>query len=149
MTVYLASPFFNDKERAVKAIVKKHLVTLPDTKVCDPQNSNNPMSWEQHNAEWASKVFKKDVDRIEEADVVIAIDWGLYGDCGTAWEIAWAIAQKKVVVVVSPDECLAIPHSLMVVSSCYNFISVSRLLSLNEWADIFDMKYFLKGVEQK
>ena len=151
MTVYLASPFFNDKERAVKAQVKAHLEQA-GIAIIDPQGDGDPMSWEQNNNQWGNKIFKKDLDRIYEADKVIAIDWGLYGDCGTAWEIGYAYGIGKRILVVVPDEKLYTPHSLMVANGCDNFVSVSRFLAtedINSLINDADKPHFLLGVEQK
>lgn len=151
MTVYLASPFFNNRERAVKAQVKAHLEQA-GIAVIDPQGGGDPMSWEQNNNQWGRKIFKKDLNRIYEADKVIAIDWGLYGDCGTAWEIGYAYGMNKCILVVVPDEKLYTPHSLMVANGCDNFISVSRFLATEDVNTLFDNAnkfYFLLGVEQK
>ena len=148
---YLASPFFNEREREIKAQVKAQIESL-NGEVIDPQGGGNPISWEQHNSEWGSKIFAKDVERIKEADAVIAIDWGLYGDCGTAWEIGYAFACKKPILVVVPDETLNTPHSLMIANGSHNFISVSRFLSLSPDEDFIvkgNRPCFLYGVEQK
>lgn len=149
--VYLASPFFNDKERAIKAQVKAHIEKLGGD-VIDPQGGGDSVSWEQHNSEWGVKIFDKDIQRIKEACLVIAIDWGLYGDCGTAWEIGYAYACGKPILVVVPDEKLYTPHSLMIANGSHNFISVSRFLSLtlnDDWFNPDHKPYFLYGVEQK
>lgn len=148
MKVYLASPFFNDREREVKAQVKTHLEEL-GIEVIDPQGGVDPMSWEQHNSEWGSKVFQKDITHIHEANVVVAIDWGLYGDCGTAWEVGFAYGLDKPIVIISPDEKLNTPHSLMMANGCRNFISVTRFLSLDTFGKCDNLDYFLYGVEQK
>jgi nucleoside 2-deoxyribosyltransferase len=151
MTVYLASPFFNNRERAVKAQVKTHLEQA-GIAVIDPQGGGDPMSWEQNNNQWGRKIFKKDLIRIHEADKVIAIDWGLYGDCGTAWEVGYAYGINKHILVVVPDEKLYTPHSLMVANGCDNFVSVSRFLATEDVNTLFDNAnkfYFLLGVEQK
>ena len=151
MTVYLASPFFNNRERNIKAQVKAHLEQA-GIAVIDPQGGGNPMSWEQNNNQWGRKIFKKDLDRIYKADKMIAIDWGLYGDCGTAWEIGYAYGMGKRILVVVPDEKLYTPHSLMVANGCDNFVSVSRFLATEDVNTLFDNAnkfYFLLGVEKK
>lgn len=151
MTVYLASPFFNNRERAVKAQVKAHLEQT-GIAIIDPQGGGDPMSWEQNNNQWGRKIFKKDLDRIYEADKVVAIDWGLYGDCGTAWEVGYAYGMGKRILVVVPDEKLYTPHSLMVANGCDNFVSLSRFLATEDINTLFDNAnkfYFLLGVEQK
>lgn len=149
MKVYLASPFFNEKERAVKAQVYQRLVDL-GYEVLDPQNTGNVKSWELSNYDWAKKVFINDGISITEADAVVAIDWGLYGDCGTACEIGIASVLEKPVLIIAPDETLKIPHSLMVVQSGSNFISLSRFLtSEHRWFADESKSFFLYGVEEK
>lgn len=149
--VYLASPFFNCREREVKAQVKAHLEAC-GLAVIDPQGGGDPTSWEQHNNQWGAKVFRKDLDRIQEADLVVAIDWGLYGDCGTAWEIGYAFGLAKGILVIAPDETLNTPHSLMVTNGADNFVSVSRFLMTNDVMSLVnnvEKPYYLYGVEQK
>lgn len=149
MKVYLASPFFNDQERKVKEKVRQKMVSL-GYEVLDPQNSGNTESWELSNYDWAKKVFINDGVSISEADAMVAIDWGLYGDCGTACEVGIASVLEKPILIIAPDETLKIPHSLMVVQSGSNFISLSRFLtSERKWFSDKLKPFFLYGVEEK
>lgn len=146
--VYLASPFFNDKERKEKDKIRQRLINL-GYEVIDPQNTGNVVSWELSNNDWASKVYKKDKAAIMSADVVVAIDWGLYGDCGTAFEVGFATMIGLPILVIAPDETLKQPHSLMVAQAGTNFISTSRFLATEEKWFSPDKPHFLYGVEQK
>lgn len=147
--VYLASPFFNDKERKEKDKIRQKLINL-GYEVIDPQNTGNVVSWELSNNDWANKVYNKDVAAIASANVVVAIDWGLYGDCGTAFEVGLASMQGLPVLIIAPDETLTQPHSLMVVQTGINFISTSRFLATDEkWFSVGGEPHFLYGVEQK
>lgn len=146
--VYLASPFFNDKEREEKDKIRQRLINL-GYEVIDPQNTGNVVSWELSNNDWAHKVYKKDKAAIMSADVVVAIDWGLYGDCGTAFEVGFAAMIGLPILIIAPDETLKQPHSLMVVQAGTNFISTSRFLATEvNWFSP-DKPHFLYGVEQK
>lgn len=152
MKVYLASPFFNKKEKEVKEKVRQHLIDV-GFELHDPQTPSSPSSWEKDNPTWGAYTFNKDIESIQDSACVVAIDWGLYGDCGTAWEIGYAYALNKPVLVLVPDETLSLPHSLMVANGSINFISISRFLTLNKM-DIDDglignTFFFLRGVEQK
>lgn len=151
-TIYLASPFFNKKERDVKEKVRQHLLDL-GYELHDPQSPSSFASWEMDNSTWGAYTFNKDIESIQNSTYVVAIDWGLYGDCGTAWEIGYAYARNKPVLVLVPDNTLSLPHSLMVANGSINFISVSRFLTLDK-TDIDDILagntfFFLSGVEQK
>lgn len=149
MKVYLASPFFNDREREVKVKVLQKMNEL-GYEVLDPQNSDNLESWELSNYDWAKDVFVKDGISITEADAVVAIDWGLYGDCGTACEVGMAVVMEKPILIIAPDETLKIPHSLMVIQSGSNFISLSRFLNFKrDWFSDKTKPFFLYGVEEK
>jgi len=147
--IYLASPFFNEKERKEKDKICQRLINL-GYEVIDPQNTGNVVSWELNNNDWANKVYNKDVAAIASADAVVAIDWGLYGDCGTAFEVGLASMQGLPVLIIAPDETLTQPHSLMVVQTGINFISTSRFLATDEkWFSVGEKPHFLYGVEQK
>ena len=149
MKVYLASPFFNDNEKAEKEKVRQRLISL-GYEVIDPQNSDHINSWELNNNDWAKNVFIKDGKFITEADAVVAIDWGLYGDCGTACEVGIASVLEKPILIIAPDKTLSQPHSLMVVQSGINFISMSRFLEVErKWFSDNTKPFFLYGVEQK
>ena len=52
MKVYLASPFFNKKEKEVKEKVRQRIVEL-GWELYDPQApSANSVAWEQTNSDW-------------------------------------------------------------------------------------------------
>ena len=147
--IYLASPKKKKKERKEKDKICQRLINL-GYEVIDPQNTGNVVSWELNNNDWANKVYNKDVAAIASADAVVAIDWGLYGDCGTAFEVGLASMQGLPVLIIAPDETLTQPHSLMVVQASINFISTSRFLATEEkWFSVGEKPHFLYGVEQK
>ena len=63
--IYLASPFFNEKEITVKKIVKDKLDDWGYV-IHDPQNpSTNSMGWEKTNDEWGYHTFIKDSSAID------------------------------------------------------------------------------------
>lgn len=153
--IYLASPFFNDKEKAVKSRIKKVLEEC-EYEVYDPQKSSNPYDYEDSNAEWGQCVYTLDIEAIEQSTYVIAIDWGLYGDCGTAFEVGYAKAKGKNVIVIVPNEALSKEHSLMIANGCNNFVSEQRFIDeltsgfgYNLTDICTDLDYFLGGVIQK
>lgn len=151
--IYLASPFFNDKERAVKNRIKAILKNC-EYKVHDPQKSSNPYDYEDSNVEWGQCVYTLDIEAIEQSSYVIAIDWGLYGDGGTAFEVGYAKAKNKKVIVIVPNEALSKEHSLMIANGCNNFVSEQRFIDvLMDGYDLndicADLDYFLSGVIQK
>lgn len=98
--VYLASPFFNDIEiervDKVKAVLDKLGLD-----VFSPKEHQNP-EYEFGSREWRAVTFKNDVDHIDWCDIVVAIiSQGNYDDSGTAWELGYAYATGKPVVLVN------------------------------------------------
>ena len=153
MKVYLASPFFNDEQRTVKAKVKEHLIKC-GYEVIDPQEVEEEEKEENRNIpnhRWGLKTFCKDAQKIKSCDCIVAIDWGLYGDCGTAWEIGYGYAGGLDILVLAPDQTATIPHSLMVVNGSDNFITVGEFLkhfNLKKMTNSFTVE-FNKTIEQK
>lgn len=102
MRIYLASPFFNEKEldyyeKTLNILEKKNLT------VCAPLK--NEISRENKTKEqWAKQTFSKDVEEIKKADAVVMLFYGLYSDSGTSWECGYAFATNIPVVVVHLHE---------------------------------------------
>ena len=96
--VYVASPFFNQEEiglvNRVAAILKeKGLQTfLPMENQLD--------HLEVGSRHWSIETFMNDLKFINWADVVVAIYHGNYSDSGTAWELGYAYATDKPVILV-------------------------------------------------
>lgn len=75
MKIYLASPFFNEKERGVYQAV----ITTLRKKGYDlfvPAEHEITNAWELSNQAWGEAVFGIDVTAINKCDVVIALNWG-------------------------------------------------------------------------
>jgi nucleoside 2-deoxyribosyltransferase len=90
MKIYLAGPLFNAAEREfnsrVASILRQqgHEVWLPQ-------------EYEQRD-KTAAKVFQKDVEGIDWAEVVVANMDGPDPDSGTCWECGYAYKKKPVIV---------------------------------------------------
>ena len=85
MKVYLASPFFNERENEVYESVIKSLRN-DRHKVFVPKEHTIPNGWEMPNAVWAENVFAVDILGIQKCDVVVVLNFGMYSDSGTLWE---------------------------------------------------------------
>lgn len=97
--IYLASPFFNEKEIKSMETVRD-ILRQKGLDVFVP--SENQSTKEFGTLEWRKETFESDVNGIDNADVVVAIiNQGNYDDSGTAWEIGYAFATKKPVVLVN------------------------------------------------
>lgn len=98
--VYLASPFFDDAE--LERVDKvKEILDLKGLEVFSPKEHQNE-HLEFGSIEWRKATFENDVKHIDWCDVVVAIICkGNYDDSGTAWELGYAYATNKPVVLVN------------------------------------------------
>ena len=125
MKIYLASPFFNEEELEVyrRAI---RLLRDEDYDVYVPQEHTVENAWSLSNGEWARQVFIEDVAAIDEVEVVMVLNFGMYSDSGTAWEAGYAFAKgKKVVQVLCGGENAT--YSLMMMNGCCNIVELPQI----------------------
>ncbi len=125
MKVYLASPFFTKKE---KTIMEQVLFALRSSgyQVFAPYEFVIPNAWDMPNSEWAEQIFKGDVEEIDKADIVVAINHGMYSDSGTAWETGYAFAKGKRVFNVCFKNRT---YSLMMKNSCEGTVYFEELVN--------------------
>lgn len=96
--VYLASPFFNDKENERLEKVKD-ILRSKGLDVFVP-NEHQFTELEFGSMEWRKAVFASDVAGIDNADIIVAIICqGNYSDSGTAFEIGYGYATNKPVIL--------------------------------------------------
>lgn len=98
--IYLASPFFDDAE--LERVDKvKEILDSKGLEVFSPKEHQNE-HLEFGSIEWRKATFENDVKHIDWCDVVVAIICkGNYDDSGTAWELGYAYATNKPVVLVN------------------------------------------------
>ncbi|HII97796.1 MAG TPA: nucleoside 2-deoxyribosyltransferase [Methanoregula sp.] len=98
--IYLAAPLFSEAERTynatIAALLKKNLfeVYLPQEAGDDSDTRGDV---EQH------RLFEKNLQAIEESDVIVAVIDGADADSGTAWEMGCAFAKGKPVIALRTD----------------------------------------------
>lgn len=98
--IYLASPFFDEKQLERVGIVRD-ILREKGLEVFVPMEHQNP-EFEFGTMDWRKATFKSDVDAIDECDIVVAINClGNYEDSGTAWEIGYAYAKDIPVILVN------------------------------------------------
>ena len=117
--VYLASPFFDDAE--LERVDKvKEILDSKGLEVFSPKEHQNERL-EFGSIEWRKATFENDVKHIDWCDVVVAIICkGNYDDSGTAWELGYAYATNKPVVLVNvTGETI----NLMIADSLHDLIS--------------------------
>ena len=100
-SVYLASPFFNETELANVQYAES---VLDERGIPYYSPRSYKAQGEAGSLEWAHEIYEVDRQRIETADVVVALYYGSNGDTGTAWECGYATAIGKPVVLVHVDK---------------------------------------------
>ena len=121
MKIYLACPFFNiDEILKYEAAIEG--LRARGYEVYVPREHTIPGAWEMSNQTWAGYVFDEDVRAINESEVVIVMNFGMYSDSGTAWEAGYAMAVGKKVVQVLCGESNT-TYSMMMISSADKVVS--------------------------
>lgn len=124
---YLASPFFDECERAIYHKVIDYLRNLMGYDLYVPMEHTVEGAWEMSNAIWAERVFEEDIHAIDEAEIVFVINFGMYSDSGTAWECGYAYAKgKKVVTIIVAPQTTT--YSLMMINGCDTIININNPL---------------------
>ncbi|PGS22392.1 nucleoside 2-deoxyribosyltransferase [Bacillus cereus] len=119
--VYLASPFFNEKEIELVEQVEK-ILAAKGLEVFSPMR-DQMTNLEAGTRHWSIETFRNDVKYIDWAEVVVTIYHGNYSDSGTAWELGYAYGTNKPVIVVHVGE----DSNLMVHESAHANIDIITL----------------------
>jgi len=135
--LYLASGWFSEKQ---KELLNDANNALTDNDTVDFKNSYIPLDNQYkgllveddesllHDIEWQTGTFFGDCGGIDYSDFVLALIDTNNVDEGTAWEMGYAFAQHKpVVVVVDGDE----PLNLMIAKGCAQVINIDELADFN------------------
>lgn len=101
MKIYIAGPFFNEKElqciEQVEQIVTEKGHTFFSPRTLDFTHlgiGTNP---------WSQAIFNEDIKEINNCDMMVVLYHGNYSDSGTAFEIGYAYAKGVQVVLVHVD----------------------------------------------
>ena len=116
MNIYIASSLHTDELKArIKAVV--NFLRAQGNNVYSPMELKIPNAWDISNREWAKKVYDNDIAELSKADLVVCIynGFNFAGGTGTAWELGFARAQGKDVIVLCTD--IKAKQSLMIVNS--------------------------------
>ena len=135
--IYLASPFFNELELVVyKETI--HRLREAGYEVYVPQEHTIPHAWSYSNKEWAKMVFDEDVWAIQQSDVVMVLNFGMYSDSGTAWEAGFAAAlNKEIVQVLCGYENAT--YSLMMMNACSKVVRAEWVGCWEEKASVVEL----------
>ena len=101
-SVYLASPFFNERELKNMENVLNSLHAKGLEVFAPVENQNRHILFGSD--EWREETYTGDITGIISADIMVAVVDGNYMDSGTCWEIGFAIAVGMPVVVVDQNK---------------------------------------------
>lgn len=122
MKIYLASPFFNEKELENVKIAEK-ILTERGFSLFSPRLNEVRTDEITQQSWWSKETFMNDKKFIDQADVVVMLYYGGYSDSGTAWECGYAYGTNTPVVVVQLGE----DSNLMVHEGCHSNITLEEL----------------------
>ncbi|QQZ09913.1 nucleoside 2-deoxyribosyltransferase [Heyndrickxia vini] len=136
--VFIASPFFNeeqiDRVKRLENALSNNPYVMDIFSARFHQYKNLPFGSDQ----WRKVVFHNDLKHLRRSDVVVAIhDYeGSCVDSGTAFEIGYAYAMQKPIILIKEKE--SIPNLMLVESirayfprvedvATYDFINMPRI----------------------
>lgn len=122
MKIYLASPFFNEKELENVKLAEK-ILTERGFSLFSPRLNEVRTDENTQRSCWSKETFMNDKKFIDWADVVVMLYYGGYSDSGTAWECGYAYGTNTPVVVVQLGE----DSNLMVHEGCHSNITLEEL----------------------
>ena len=95
MKIYFAGPLFTSAEREWNAVLRDRLVAAGH-EVFLPQE-------QEHDAKTPELTFRNDVVHVDWSDALVAIMDGEDPDSGTCWEVGYAYAKGKPIVMIRTD----------------------------------------------
>ena len=120
--IYIAGPFFTDKERAfLKIVIESVKEICPNEELFIPMEHFISDGENLSNNEWAEAVFKMKVEALNKCNRVVAAYLGLRSDTGTAWAIGYAYANNIPVSLILSPEALNGEVSIMPIQSSNYF----------------------------
>lgn len=115
--IYLASPFFDEEQIKRVEKLEQALQSNPTVDEVFSPMHNQLDHLEFGSLEWRQAVYENDIKHVNWADVVVMIHdyFDTYTDSGTAFEMGYAVAKGKPVVVLQYQD--KVPVNLMISES--------------------------------
>ena len=118
--IYLAGPFFNERETT---LIREFAARLREEyEVFVPMEHTAEGDVPFGSFAWGEEIFYIDVRGLRDADFVVALDHGFTSDAGTAWEMGYAHALGKPSYIVSVAEGDP-TRSLMLLFGCTRYFA--------------------------
>ena len=122
MKIYLAGPFFNEKEVAA-AQKAEEILRRRGFSVYSPREHEYRGEEAVGSPAWSLGIFREDRKFIDWCDCLVLLYHGAYSDSGAAWECGYAFGIHKPVLVVH----LGQDSNLMVHEGCHSNITLEEL----------------------
>lgn len=123
MKIYLAGPCDSENRSMMVQIAKELRNYDSNINLYCPFELKIENAWDYSQEEWAQMVFDKDIEAIDNCDVMIMISLGRISSAGTNWEQGYAFAQNKKIIVLQITDS---PTSLMTYCGCTIFFNCSK-----------------------
>lgn len=123
MRIYLAGPC-DSENRSMMVNAAKIIRNCDDNiELYCPFELKIENAWDYSQEKWAQMVFDKDIEAIDNCDIMIMISLGRISSAGTNWEQGYAYAKRKKVIVFQITDT---PTSLMTYCGCKCFLNTSK-----------------------
>lgn len=116
MKIYLASSLHTDElKRKIDKVVD--FLRKKGETVYSPKDMKIENAWDLSNQDWAKQVYDNDIKALSKCDMVVCIynGFNFAGGTGTAWELGYAKATGKDIIVLCTD--IKAKQSLMIINS--------------------------------
>lgn len=137
-TIYLAGGWFNPlQEKILKdsfsSLLKNTTVAHVHVPLLHQYQGSNPIVDGEFNPdqEWATATFDDDVNAIDNADIVVALLDAKDQDTGTIWEMGYAYATHKPVVVLTVGDTFEYPINLMPAQGAIHHLENNNLATFD------------------
>ena len=144
MKIYLAASFGTAGSTQRKNVERaSEILREKGFDVFEPWSYRIPNAWDYPNDEWGLMVFMNDVKAIDSSDIIVALSYGRESTAGTNWEMGYAFAKGKKVILVEMTDAIM---SVMVANGRY--ATVKGLDELEQY-DFNNMPKTRSDTEQK
>ena len=117
MKIYLAASFGSEGSVQRSNVEKaSRILKEKGFEVFEPWSYKIPNAWDYPNDEWGLMVFMNDVKAIDSSDIIVALSYGRESTAGTNWEMGYAFAKGKKVILVEMSDAVM---SVMVANGRY------------------------------
>ena len=123
MRIYLAGPCDSENRSMMVRVAKEIRNYNSDIQLYCPFELKIENAWDYSQEEWAQMVFDRDIEAINNCDVMIMISLGRISSAGTNWEQGYAFEQNKKIIVLQITDS---PTSLMTYCGCNYFLNSSK-----------------------